>query len=235
MMSQPRIADRCSSTPRNRRKTDSYAYPLSQSRRASTNSRRSQLLQTGAAPPTHVGPCERPQATQNTFESMVVTPLMQIHAIPTASDPARLFTTATSLPVPMPRPGRVNMSVDRRARSFVTVVLVGTLNSQDFTGNIIFNQDVLHLNNIVQRAFTMVGVTAKSANKYYPMNHPRNDPKTLFYLLLHPFFLALSYHLPPQALARQPHNSQTVLLDSAANAPRDQLARLLLTMTATKF
>jgi hypothetical protein len=111
---------------------------------------------------------------------------------------------------------------------------VGTLNSQDFTGNIIFNQDVLHLNNIAQRAFTMVGVTAKSANKYYPTSHPKNEPETLFYLL-HPFFLALSCHLPPQALARQPHNSKTVFLDSAANSPRDQSARLILTVTLSKF
>jgi hypothetical protein len=81
---------------------------------------RSQLLQTGDAPPTHIGPYERPRATQNTFESMVVTPLLQIHAIPSASDPAQLFTAAPPLTVPMPRPGRVNMSVDRRARSFVT-------------------------------------------------------------------------------------------------------------------
>jgi hypothetical protein len=124
------------------------------------------------------------QATQDTFESIVAMPLMQFHSIPTANDPARLFTTAPSLPVPTPRPGRLNMSADKRARSLIIVVLAGTLNSQDLTVNIIFNKDLVHLINIVQRTFTRVGVTAKSANYYGPMSHQISDrPKSLFYLL----------------------------------------------------
>ena len=76
------------------------------------------------------------------------------------------------------------MSADKRARSLIIVVLAGTLNSQDLTVNIIFNKDLVHLINIVQRTFTRVGVTAKSANYYGPMSHQISDrPKSLFYLL----------------------------------------------------